>query len=92
MDKQVFTPVENGGPARTEDAPRSVIVELIPTGGARLRKAPPDTMVMVVESQRITASGRRSVAAGGRGPDLDAHIGHCNDRDVPRQIAVSFPG
>ena len=92
MDKQDSIPVQTGEGARTEEAQRSVVVELALQGGASIRKAPPDTMVMVVESKTITASGRRSVAAGGRGPDLAAHTTENHDRPSPRQIPVSFPG
>lgn len=92
MDKQAFTPIETGKSALTEEEPRSVVIELNPAGGARIRKAPPDMMVMVVESQMVTAAGKRSLAAGVRSPYLDTHTGECAERPEPRQIAVSFPG
>ena len=92
VDKQDSTPVHTGEGTRTKEAPRSVVVELASQGAASIRKAPPDTMVMVVDSKTITASGRWSVAAGGRGPDLAAHTTEVHDRPSPRQIPVSFPG
>lgn len=92
MDKQMYTPVETAGSSQTEEEPQSVIVQLNPAGAARICKAPPDTLVMVVESKTITAAGRRSLAAGGAGSDLATDTGQAHERPEPRQIAVSFPG
>lgn len=73
-------------------AARSVIVEFGPAGKARILKAPADTLVVVAERKNITAAGRRSLGAGGRGTALAADSRPANGRAAPRQIAVSFPG
>lgn len=76
-----------------ERQPRAVIVELTPGGTAHVRRAPPDVMVLVVESKEIEPrTGGRSVAAGGRGEVFaptkeDSVPGPC-----VRQIPVTFPG
>lgn len=78
--------------ARDTDQHQPVIVELTAEGTACIRQVPPDVLVMVVESRKITASGRRSVAAGARGPVLTAETAEVHDRPTPRRIPVNFPG
>lgn len=72
---------------------RAVIVE-VGREGARIREAPPDVLVMVVESREISEGGRRSVAAGGRAGG-DGLLSLAPEDRAPvrvRQIPVSFPG
>lgn len=86
-------------PPAADGGPRRVIVELDCTGkrpgrAARVRQAPPDVLVMFVESKEVTAPGSRTIAVGGSGARLacDEYTTLTSDRPQPRQIAVSFPG
>lgn len=92
--EQVFNQDAHLRPANDEQQqPRAVVVELSGDGSARIREAPPDVLVMIVESKEIAADGSsRSVAAGGRGEFLASEIGTADNRPIPQQIPVSFPG
>lgn len=81
-------------PSPADGGQRRVIVELDSSGSARVRQAPPDVLVMFVESREVTVSGSRTIAVGGSGARIacDEYTTLTSDRPQPRQIAVSFPG
>lgn len=86
-------------PPAADGGQRRVIVELDCNGkrpgrAARVMEAPPDVLVMFVESKEATASGSRTIAVGGSGAMLasDEYTTLTSDWPQPRQIAVSFPG
>lgn len=73
--------------------PRTVVVELSCNGTARIREAPPDVLVMVVQSfQVVHGDDSKSVAAGGRGELLASNANCAQDRATPHRINVEFPG
>lgn len=82
--KQVFAPDK-------EEHQQTVIVDVSAGGTARIRKAPPDVLVMVVEGKEISPHRKCLLAAGGGGQML-APDANATSRPTPRQIPVSFPG
>lgn len=88
---QAFTQADKDEPGRKGEPPRAVIVEFSEDGHARIRRAPPEVLVMVVESKKIHPKGKHSLTAGACGGML-APEADTKSRPAPREIPVSFPG
>lgn len=89
--KHAFTTDEQPAAGRAGEPPRAVIVEVSAGGAARINQAPPDVLMMFVESKEISPEQKHTLAVGAGGQTLAPGM-NSTSRPRPRQIPVSVPG